>query len=200
MHASCGRVEIQMAWGRDSGGRSHEQHGLREPEDPGKALGMPWSEMARNPASVAQLLREWRLKIYGVTPIQNPTEDSMDRCVLNRSVMSYSLWPQDCSLPGTSVHGILQARVLEWVAIFYSRRSAQLRDPQPFQNLLIPRPVLLLWELVGGGAGYEHSHAYYKLWERNLPLTCPKFAFPKGRALSQELPDLANKNTDASLN
>ena len=94
MHASCGRVEIQMAWGRDSGGRSHKQHGLREPEDPGKALGMPWSEMARTSASVAQLLREWRLKIYGVTPIQNPTSDSMDRCVLNRSVMSYSLWPQ----------------------------------------------------------------------------------------------------------
>ena len=26
--------------------------------------------------------------------------------------------PMDCSLPGSSVHGILQARVLEWVAIF----------------------------------------------------------------------------------
>jgi len=26
----------------------------------------------------------------------------------------------DCSLPGSSVHGILQARILEWVAISYS--------------------------------------------------------------------------------
>ena len=26
--------------------------------------------------------------------------------------------PMDCSLPGSSLHGILQARVLEWVAIF----------------------------------------------------------------------------------
>ena len=26
----------------------------------------------------------------------------------------------DCSLPGSSVHGILQARVLEWVAIAFS--------------------------------------------------------------------------------
>ena len=29
--------------------------------------------------------------------------------------------PMDCSLPGSSVHGIFQARILEWVAIFYSR-------------------------------------------------------------------------------
>ena len=29
--------------------------------------------------------------------------------------------PMDCSLPGSSVHGILQARILEWVAIFFSR-------------------------------------------------------------------------------
>ena len=28
--------------------------------------------------------------------------------------------PMDCSLPGPSVHGIFQARVLEWVAIAYS--------------------------------------------------------------------------------
>ena len=28
--------------------------------------------------------------------------------------------PMDCSLPGSSVHGILQARVLEWVAIAFS--------------------------------------------------------------------------------
>ena len=28
--------------------------------------------------------------------------------------------PMDCSLPGSSIHGILQARVLEWVAISFS--------------------------------------------------------------------------------
>ena len=27
----------------------------------------------------------------------------------------------DCNLPGSSVHGILQARIPEWVAIFFSR-------------------------------------------------------------------------------
>ena len=34
----------------------------------------------------------------------------------------------DCSPPGSSVHGILQARILEWVAISYSRGSSQPRD------------------------------------------------------------------------
>ena len=36
--------------------------------------------------------------------------------------------PVDCSPPGSSVHGILQARVLEWVAISFSRGSSQPRD------------------------------------------------------------------------
>ena len=31
----------------------------------------------------------------------------------------------DCSPPGSSVHGILQARILEWVDIFFSRGSSQ---------------------------------------------------------------------------
>ena len=34
----------------------------------------------------------------------------------------------DCSLPGSSVHGILQARVLEWVAIAFSRGSSRPKD------------------------------------------------------------------------
>ena len=33
--------------------------------------------------------------------------------------------PLDCSLPGSSVNGILQARTLEWVAISFSRESIQ---------------------------------------------------------------------------
>ena len=40
--------------------------------------------------------------------------------------------PVDCSLPGSSVHGIFQARVLEWVAIAFSDRLAewiQKQDP-----------------------------------------------------------------------
>ena len=36
--------------------------------------------------------------------------------------------PMDCSPPGSSVRGILQARILEWVAISFSRGSSQPRD------------------------------------------------------------------------
>ena len=50
--------------------------------------------------------------------------------------MSNSLWPHDCSLPGSSVHGVLQARILEWVAISFSRGSLWLRT----------NPRLLYWQ------------------------------------------------------
>ena len=36
--------------------------------------------------------------------------------------------PMDCSLPGSSVHGISQARILEGVLISFSRGSSQPRD------------------------------------------------------------------------
>ena len=44
------------------------------------------------------------------------------------SVMSDSLQPVNCSPPGPSVHGILQARILEWVTISFSRGSSWPRD------------------------------------------------------------------------
>ena len=51
--------------------------------------------------------------------------------------------PMDCSLPGSSLHGILQARVLEWVAISFFRRSSQPRDRT--QVFHIPGRRLNLW-------------------------------------------------------
>ena len=49
--------------------------------------------------------------------------------LLNDSVHVFALsyltllYPMDCSPPGSSVHGIFQAGILEWVAIAYSRSS-----------------------------------------------------------------------------
>ena len=41
-----------------------------------------------------------------------------------------TLWDSmDCSPPGSSVHGMLQARILEWVAISFTRGSSQPKDP-----------------------------------------------------------------------
>ena len=39
----------------------------------------------------------------------------------SHSVVSNSCNPMDCSLQGSSVHGILQARILKWLAISFSR-------------------------------------------------------------------------------
>ena len=52
--------------------------------------------------------------------------------IVNKAEISLQLCPvicnpMDCSPPGSSVHGILQARMLEWVAILFSRGSSQLR-------------------------------------------------------------------------
>ena len=53
---------------------------------------------------------------------------TMHICVLSRSVMSDSLGPMDYSPLGYPVHRILQARILVWVAIPFSKQSSQLRD------------------------------------------------------------------------
>ena len=49
-------------------------------------------------------------------------------CVLHAQLCPTLCDPMDCSPPGSSVHGILQARILEWVAIPFSRGSSQPRD------------------------------------------------------------------------
>ena len=62
----------------------------------------------------------------------------------------------DCSLPGSSVHGIFQARVLEWGAIAFSRLRhsnvgkkfvlfSSLRTPEPYLHLESPKPLSCPW-------------------------------------------------------
>ena len=51
-----------------------------------------------------------------------------DECVLITLSCLTLCNPMDCSLLGFSVDGILQARILEWIAITFSRRSPQPRD------------------------------------------------------------------------
>ena len=57
--------------------------------------------------------------------------NSMDMCYACAQSLQSCLTlcdPMDCSLPGSSVHEILQKRILEWVAMPSSRESCQLRD------------------------------------------------------------------------
>ena len=49
-------------------------------------------------------------------------------CVLVTQVCSTLCDPMDCSLPGFSVHEILQTRILEWVAMPFARGSSQPKD------------------------------------------------------------------------
>ena len=70
----------------------------------------------------------------GMEDPSSPTRDQtlsppLDVVSESHSVMSDSCDPMDWSPQGSFVHGILQARILEWVAISSSRGSSQPKDP-----------------------------------------------------------------------
>ena len=58
----------------------------------------------------------------------------------------------DCSLSGSSVHGIFQARVLEWVAISFSRGSSRPRDLTQGSNPVLPHCRQTLYRLSHQGS------------------------------------------------
>ena len=68
--------------------------------------------------------------------------------------------PMDCSLPGSPVHGILQARILEWVGIFSSRGSSQPRD----------------WVCMSFMDGQMLYH--WPTWRRVVAQSCPTLCDP----------------------
>ena len=59
--------------------------------------------------------------------VGNRTDGEWICCLVIQSYLTLHN-PMDYSLPGSSVHGIFQARILEWVAVSYSRGSPQPRD------------------------------------------------------------------------
>ena len=71
----------------------------------------------------------WGVKAHSLSPPLSScpwnTKLQISACVhAGTSVLSDSLQPYECSPPGFSVHGILQERILEWVAISPSRGSS----------------------------------------------------------------------------
>ena len=58
-------------------------------------------------------------------PHHHPLHDKMSEVAQSCLTLYH---PMDCSLPGSSIHGIFQARVLEWVAISFFRGSSRFRD------------------------------------------------------------------------
>ena len=61
--------------------------------------------------------------------------------------------PRDCSLPGSSVHGIFQARVLEWGAIAFS-------DDQPRQHIKKQRHYFANKAPSSQSYGFSESHVW----------------------------------------
>ena len=71
--------------------------------------------------------RKWRMRLLSRSSVP---PRKVPRLWLKVKVKSCpTLWdPMDCSLPGSSIHGIFQARILERVAISFSRGSSRPRD------------------------------------------------------------------------
>ena len=85
----------------------------------------------RSPVGVAEPLRKWRDTTRGSETLRRTRREVAWRQGKESEVAQLCptfLDPRDCSLPGSSVHGIFQARVLEWVATAFSRGSSQPRD------------------------------------------------------------------------
>ena len=95
-------------------GRSHEQRNLADCS--------PWGRK-----SLTQL-SHWTITSFLLGPTSLV-------CVCARSCLTLCD-PMNCSQPGSSVHGILQARILEWVAIPFSRGFSQPRDQTCFSCIV----------------------------------------------------------------
>ena len=70
----------------------------------------------------------------------------------------------DCSLPGCYIHGIFQARVLEWVAISFSRVSSMSQGKLEVVKQEMARvniDILGISELKWTGMGEFHSDDHY---------------------------------------
>ena len=70
--------------------------------------------------NVYQLMNEWMNMVF--------TYKGMCVCMLSHFSHIWLCNHVDCSLPSSSVHGILQARILEWIAMPSSRGCSQPRD------------------------------------------------------------------------
>ena len=89
--------------------------------------------------------------------------------MLSRSLVSRSCDPMDCSPPGSSVHGILQARILERVAISFSRGSSQPREVCLLRSHVRKRPVLVPEHI--GTQWWCHKEMQARLSQRGANLT-----------------------------
>ena len=104
--------------------------------DPGSILG--WGDPLKKEMATHSSIFAWRIpwtEVLGTLQSMGSKRVRHDYVtkhafmhVFTLSVMSDSLDPTDYSLPGSVVHGILQAQILEWAAISFPRGSSRPRD------------------------------------------------------------------------
>ena len=71
--------------------------------------------------------------------------------------------PTDCGLPRSAVHGIFQARILEWVAISFSKGSSQPRD-----QIRVSRIVGRCFTIWGREVLVDFHHAIEPSWRNHV--------------------------------
>ena len=79
--------------------------------------------------------------------------------------------PMDCSLPGFSVYGILQARIPEWIAILFSRGTSQPRDPN-LVSCIVGR-FFTVWAT--GKSIHLYTHTTLHRWQHAFNIGLPAF-------------------------
>ena len=96
-------------------------------------LPRPWDSPGKNTGVGCHFLLQW-MKVKSESEVAQP-------CLTLRD-------PMGCTLPGSLIHGIFQARVLEWGAIAFSRATSTHKEKE-----IIP---ILRW------IGKAETHAYHK--------------------------------------
>ena len=135
---------------------------------------------------IAALLRkgEWT---QSECPLFSPWMNELS-CMCAQSLQSCPTLcnPMDHSPPGSSVHEILKARILEWIAMPFSRGSSQPRDRT--RTCLYCRWIIYPLSHLGSR---ELSHIH-PLWENHI---CAKSSKAPLHTLRQELQDAPGRTT-----
>ena len=131
-------------------------------------MGLPFLSTKPQPAWLCKF-KKWLLRLYGIS--------------YNITYLTPNL---DCSLPGSSVHGILKSRILEWVAIPFSRGSSWLKDQT--QVSYIAGGFFTIWAMMGVPSCNwgTYNRSMKEVWSEPMSIgysvTSPKICCPS-RAL-----------------
>ena len=127
---------------------------LCNPIDSSPWLPRPWDSPGKNTGAGCHFLLQ-------CVKVKSESEIAQSCPILSN--------PMDCSLPGSSVHGILQARILEWVAISFSMIR---HTPTQTPYVILPLKLLKIFTLL-----FLNSFLYCKLQKlleksSNHPYSC----------------------------